>query len=91
MFPVVTLRKETAIGAIFFAVLTVSWSASAKSDPCVKHCRAQHNDCRMATKLLSSPRCDAQLQSCISRCFAMHRERSGARGQQRGGASHGPR
>ncbi|MBA2126865.1 hypothetical protein DLM45_11640 [Hyphomicrobium methylovorum] len=93
MFPVAISRKELAGAAIFIAFLAVGWSASAHSDPCVQQCRAQHNDCRMATKLLSSPRCDAQLQSCISRCFAAHRERPAMRGQphERGGPPRGPR
>lgn len=40
----------------------------ASADECVKHCRAQHNSCRMSAKLLSSSHCDAQLQACISSC-----------------------
>lgn len=45
----------------------------AKADPCAIACRSQHNACRMAAKLLFSPRCDSQLQACISGCFAAGR------------------
>lgn len=56
-----------ALAAATF-LLVVSPAEVANADECVKHCRAQHNACRMRAKLLSSAACDAQLQSCISRC-----------------------
>jgi hypothetical protein len=51
----------------------------AKADGCAISCRSQHNACRMAAKLLFSPRCDAQLQACISQCFAAGRFNRGLR------------
>jgi hypothetical protein len=36
-------------------------------DGCAANCRAQHNQCRIATK--GSPSCDAQLQACMQRCI----------------------
>jgi hypothetical protein len=36
-------------------------------DSCAANCRAQHNQCRIATK--GSPSCDAQLQACMQRCI----------------------
>jgi len=33
---------------------------------CVNSCRAQNNQCRVATK--NSPSCDSQLQSCLDSC-----------------------
>ncbi|RUO99880.1 hypothetical protein [Hyphomicrobium sp.] len=65
--------------AAFLAVLAMS-AGAAQADPCADSCRSQHNGCRMAAKLLYSARCDAQLQSCISQCFAagrFSREREG--------------
>jgi hypothetical protein len=56
--------------SIAVAVLIVTAGDGVLADPCVQNCRAQHNACRMATKLLSSPSCDAQLQACIGQCFA---------------------
>lgn len=50
-----------------------------KADPCAEACRSQHNACRMAAKLLFSPRCDAQLQGCISQCFTANRFNRDAR------------
>ena len=58
--------------AAFLAVLAMS-AGAAQADPCADSCRSQHNGCRMAAKLLYSARCDAQLQSCISQCFAAGR------------------
>ncbi len=52
---------------------------SAKADSCAAACRSQHNACRMAAKLLYSARCDAQLQACISQCFAANRFNRDAR------------
>jgi len=37
------------------------------ANSCAAQCRAAHNQCRIATK--GSPRCDAQLQACLSRCL----------------------
>lgn len=65
----------------------------AKADPCATACRSQHNACRMATKLLYTPRCDAQLQACISQCFAAGRFNRGVRegrGPEEFGDRHGP-
>jgi hypothetical protein len=67
-----------AVTAALF-VLTAGFSETARADPCVEQCRGQHNACRMATKLLSTPRCDAQLQSCISQCFVGGRLNRGPR------------
>lgn len=60
---------------IFFAFA----GNAAKADPCAIACRSQHNACRMATKLLYTPRCDAQLQACISQCFSAGRFNRGIR------------
>lgn len=50
-------------------------AGDASADPCADACRSQHNSCRMAAKLLYSSHCDAQLQSCITQCFAGARYR----------------
>jgi hypothetical protein len=62
-------------GMVILAILILSAFAvrSATADPCAEACRSQHNDCRMAAKLLFSGRCDAQLQGCIMQCFAAAR------------------
>jgi hypothetical protein len=36
-------------------------------DSCTSSCRAQWNQCRIATK--GSPSCDAQLQACMRGCL----------------------
>jgi hypothetical protein len=63
------------VGMVFLAILILSAFPvrSANADPCAEACRSQHNDCRMAAKLLFSGRCDAQLQGCIMQCFAAAR------------------
>lgn len=68
-------------GVVVLAALILFASASipAKADPCADACRGQHNACRMAAKLLYPARCDAQLQGCISQCFAAARFNRGAR------------
>ncbi len=71
-------------GAILVAAFVVSASQAqaGPSDPCVLGCRSQHNDCRMAAKLLFANRCDAMLQNCINRCFGAERfNRDAARGR----------
>lgn len=68
----------SAIGLVRVAILTTLMlvtSGAAFADPCAQGCRSQHNACRMNTKLLYAPRCDAALQSCLSGCFAQDRER----------------
>ncbi len=62
-------------GTALFAVLALSAFAvgQARAEPCAEACRSQHNSCRMAAKLLFSGRCDAQLQACITQCFAAAR------------------
>jgi len=40
-------------------------------DSCASSCRAQWNQCRIATK--GSPACDAQLQACMRACLAGRR------------------
>jgi len=42
-------------------------SVQVAQDSCAASCRAQHNQCRIATK--GSPSCDAQLQACMQRCI----------------------
>ena len=37
-------------------------------EQCQAQCRAANNQCRVADKSLSSPKCDAQLQACLDRC-----------------------
>ena len=66
-----------SIGMALLAVLAMSAFAvsDANADPCAEACRSQHNACRMAAKLLFSSHCDAQLQSCITQCFAGARSR----------------
>jgi hypothetical protein len=56
------------LACIGLIALFAAPSEPANADDCVKRCRAQHNSCRMAAKLLSSAQCDSQLQACISRC-----------------------
>lgn len=70
MSRVVSLLKRASGAAVSGLVMLAAFGVGqANADPCVEECRGQHNSCRMTTKLLSSPRCDAQLQSCITRCF----------------------
>ncbi len=40
----------------------------AQGNSCTDACRAQHNQCRIATK--GSPSCDVQLQACMQRCIS---------------------
>jgi hypothetical protein len=61
---------------ILAGLMLAAVSGSAVADPCAEGCRAQHNACRMNTKLLYSPRCDSALQSCLSGCFAQNRFRN---------------
>jgi len=37
------------------------------ANSCAAGCRAQHNQCRIATK--GSPACDAQLNQCLRSCL----------------------
>jgi hypothetical protein len=55
------------------AVVLAVTCAPAVADGCAVSCRSQHNNCRMAAKLLYSQTCDAQLQNCISQCFSENR------------------
>ncbi len=73
------LKSLKFAGRASLAVLAMSAFAaqSAHADPCAEACRSQHNSCRMAAKLLFSAHCDAQLQSCITQCFAGARVRDG--------------
>ena len=77
---------KCALGAAVAAILLLAISGveTAFADPCVKHCRAQHNFCRMKKKLLMSPRCDAQLQSCLFHCFRGKGPRGRGRDHDRG-------
>ena len=68
MSRVAWLFKHVSAAAVC-GLVALAASAAAHADPCVQECRGQHNACRMTTKMLSSPGCDAQLQSCITRCF----------------------
>ncbi len=63
----------------------------AMADPCADTCRGQHNACRMAAKLLYPARCDAQLQSCISQCFAAGRFKRDREGRDHRGGEFGER
>jgi hypothetical protein len=45
--------------------------AVAQSGACTSACRAQYNQCRIATK--GSPRCDAQFAACMQRCIPRRR------------------
>ncbi|MET0408364.1 MAG: hypothetical protein ABW006_08350 [Hyphomicrobium sp.] len=70
---------------VVLAALTVA-AGPAAADPCAVTCRSQHNNCRMTAKLLYSPRCDDQLQACISQCFSAGRFNRDAIGERgRGG------
>ncbi|MGB3719813.1 MAG: hypothetical protein DIU63_02110 [Proteobacteria bacterium] len=40
----------------------------AQGGACTSSCRAQYNQCRIATK--GSPSCDAQFAACMRRCIA---------------------
>ncbi len=66
------------VGRASLAILAWAGFAArdANADPCAAACRSQHNSCRMSAKLLYASHCDAQLQSCITQCFA------GARGSR---------
>ena len=69
------LASIKSAGLALLAALALSTIAveNAMAEPCAEACRAQHNACRMAAKLLFSARCDAQLQGCIGQCFAAAR------------------
>ena len=71
---------KLAEAAVVAALIVFAFAATpANADPCAVACRSEHNACRMAAKLLFSPRCDAQLQACISQCFAAGRFNRGQR------------
>lgn len=78
-------KKGLARIVILLGLILAAVSGPAFADPCADGCRAQHNACRMNTKLLYSPRCDSSLQSCLSGCFAQDR----VRGREREG--HAPK
>jgi hypothetical protein len=42
-----------------------------QSGACTAACRAQYNQCRIATK--GSPSCDAQFAACMQRCIPSRR------------------
>jgi hypothetical protein len=80
------LKCALAAAVAATLLLAISGADAAFADPCVQNCRAQHNFCRMKKKLLLSPRCDAQLQSCLFHCF----RGKGSRGRDRDrGHGHG--
>lgn len=87
------LASIKSAGLVLLAVLALSAFAvgSANAEPCAEACRSQHNACRMAAKLLFSARCDAQLQSCITQCFAAARFGHDARGGRDARDMHDPR
>lgn len=68
--PSMKLRGMAVLACLTFFMLS---GTAAIADPCAVACRSQHNNCRMAAKLLYPARCDAQLQDCIVRCFAAGR------------------
>lgn len=70
MSRVASQSERLAPAAVAAMLLWAGASGMAVADACVQACRADHNACRMAAKLLLSARCDNQLQSCISQCFA---------------------
>jgi hypothetical protein len=43
----------------------------AEGGACTSACRAQYNQCRIATK--GSPSCDAQFAACMQRCISSRR------------------
>lgn len=64
LLPYLAMTVALAAVTAIFAPET----AKANRAGCAAQCRAAHNQCRMAARSVSAPRCDAQLQSCLERC-----------------------
>lgn len=82
--------KGSARAVVLAGLILAAASGSAFADPCAEGCRSQHNNCRMNTKLLYSPRCDSALQSCLSGCFAQNRFRDREHEGRPPKEGHGP-
>ena len=69
------LKTLAALGAVLglglIGIASEPTCAFAQSSSCTSACRAQHSQCRIATK--GSPSCDAQLQSCLQGCLSGRR------------------
>jgi hypothetical protein len=61
--------KTLGVILALFGFGLASAMAVAKADTCAASCRAQHNQCRIATKGQSAA-CDQQLNVCVNACFA---------------------
>jgi hypothetical protein len=53
--------------AVVSSTAVVVQPAFAQGSACVSACKADHNQCRVASK--GSASCDAQLQSCLQSCL----------------------
>lgn len=70
-----TLARRAIIFAVLALLATggVALGGGSNSElirvanSCAADCRAKHNQCRIETK--GSPKCDAKLQKCLSRCL----------------------
>jgi hypothetical protein len=58
-------------GALSGAAPETAGVTLAQSGACTSACRAQYNQCRIATK--GSPSCDAQFAACMQRCIPSRR------------------
>jgi hypothetical protein len=56
-----------AVAAMLGATALLATAIEASANACASNCRAQHNQCRIATKGSSS--CDTRLQQCLQRCL----------------------
>ena len=64
---VVRGRHSLMAALASFAVTISAAVPSVSANSCASSCRAQHNQCRIATKGSSS--CDARLQQCLQSCM----------------------
>jgi hypothetical protein len=62
------MRKSVfRLGIAVLGIVLMTGAPSAFANSCQQSCRAQWNQCRIATKGSSS--CDAQLQACMQACI----------------------
>ncbi|MFZ4808126.1 MAG: hypothetical protein ACOYLQ_12785 [Hyphomicrobiaceae bacterium] len=55
------------LGSLAVAAVVLSALPASANNSCQQSCRAQWNQCRIATKGASS--CDAHLQACMQSCI----------------------
>jgi len=60
-------KSVVTLGMAVLGFVLIAAAPAAFANSCQQSCRAQWNQCRIATKGSSS--CDAQLQACMQACI----------------------